>query len=218
MRWLPSPLEVSCRLTPGPAIQYSTLSFTLLKAFTMLKGDPLVDARPILQLDGMSLSRQDLPGIARGEVHLALAPDAVPRIAASRKIIDGFLAQDKLAYGVNTGFGRFASVRISDAQIRQLQKNLVRSHGAGVGEPIPDEVVRLTLAFRANALAQGWSGIRRETLERLLAIYNEGLIPWMPCQGSVGASGDLAPLAHLAQVLIGAGRAKVDDCWLDGRT
>ncbi len=107
-------------------------------------------------------------------------------------------------------------MRIEPADVRKLQVNLVRSHAAGVGAELPAEVVRLAVAFRANALARGNSGVRVETIELLLALYNEDIVPWIPCQGSVGASGDLAPLAHLAQVLIGEGRATVDGVLLDG--
>jgi len=167
-----------------------------------------VSARRRLRLDGASLGAADFEPIARGEVRLELAREARAEVERSRAVVDAALAGEESAYGVNTGFGRFARVRISPDQVRELQANLVRSHGAGVGAPLPDEVVRLTLAFRANALACGRSGIRASTIERLLELYNRDLLPWIPGQGSVGASGDLAPLAHLAQVLIGEGRAR----------
>ncbi|MEM7164444.1 MAG: histidine ammonia-lyase [Planctomycetota bacterium] len=164
-----------------------------------------------LELDGRGLDLASLSQIAAGTVKLALAESALPGVAASRDVVDGFLAGDETAYGVNTGFGRFCQVRISADQVRDLQRNLVLSHGAGVGQPLPDDVVRLSVALRANTLARGNSGIRRETIELLLSIYNEGIVPWIPAQGSVGACGDLAPLAHLAQVLIGEGRAHLGD-------
>jgi len=162
-----------------------------------------------LPLDGASLVAADFEPIARGEVRIELSGEARAAVERSRAVVESALAGEEPAYGVNTGFGRFARVRISSDRVKELQTHLVRSHGAGVGAPLGDEVVRLTLAFRANALARGRSGIRALTLDRLLELYNRGVLPWIPCQGSVGASGDLAPLAHLAQVLIGEGRARV---------
>lgn len=169
------------------------------------------EERPVLELDGRTLDLGDLRAIADGSVRLSLAASALAGVSAAREAVESFLASDETAYGVNTGFGRFCQVRISPEQVRDLQRNLILSHGAGVGEPLPDDVVRLSLALRANTLARGNSGIRRETIDLLLSVYNEGVIPWIPSQGSVGACGDLAPLAHLAQVLIGEGRAHVGD-------
>ena len=173
--------------------------------------------RPVLRLTGSDIRFEDLRPIASGEVRLELADEARERVAAARSVVDALLAGDDVAYGVNTGFGRFCRIRISPEQVRELQVNLVRSHAAGVGEPLSDPVVRLALALRANTLARGNSGIRPETLELLMSLYNAEVIPWIPCQGSVGASGDLAPLAHLAQVLIGEGKARVDEEWVPGK-
>lgn len=171
----------------------------------------------VLRLDGESLDRDSLRPLAAGERRLALAPSARRAVKRSRRVVEKILADGEVAYGINTGFGRLCRIRISGPQIRRLQANLLRSHGTGVGDPLCDAVVRLALAFRANALARGNSGIRVETVELLLALYNEGVLPWIPEQGSVGASGDLAPLAHLGQVLIGEGRASVDGRLLTGR-
>lgn len=165
--------------------------------------------RKRLRLDGASLRADHLEPIARGDVRLALTKDARRAVVRARRSVEKALSGDEIAYGINTGFGRFCNVRISPRQVRRLQANLIRSHGAGVGEPLPDPIVRLTLAFRANALALGFSGIRASTLELVLDLYNLDVLPQIPSQGSVGASGDLAPLAHLAQVLIGEGSAKV---------
>ena len=120
-------------------------------------------------------------------------------------------------YGVNTGFGRFVSESIPDEQVEELQLRLLRSHACGVGEPYPDEVVRAAMLLRANALAKGYSGARVETVELLLECLNRGVLPRVPRRGSVGASGDLAPLAHLALPLVGEGEAWVDGELLAGR-
>src|SRR5256714_2916409 len=119
-------------------------------------------------------------------------------------------------YGVNTGFGRFVSRSIPEELTEELQVRLLRSHSCGVGDPYPDEIVRAALVLRANALAKGTSGARVELVEALLACLNEGVLPYVPSRGSVGASGDLAPLAHLALPLIGEGQAWVDGELLDG--
>src|SRR5205085_11535713 len=124
-------------------------------------------------------------------------------------VVDEFAGRDTPTYGINTGFGDFAEVRIPHDQLRELQLNLLRSHAAGVGEPLPVPVVRATMALRANVLAKGYSGIREETLDLLIEMLNRCVHPIVPSRGSVGASGDLAPLAHLALVLIGEGEACV---------
>src|SRR5437870_1200910 len=135
---------------------------------------------------------------------------------ASRTVVDRLVASGKTAYGINTGFGKLASVRISTEQVRQLQVNLVRSHACGVGEPLSQPETRAMMLLRANALAKGLSGIRPQTVEVLCAMLNAGVHPIIPSQGSVGASGDLAPLAHLAQVVIGEGRANFQGTELAG--
>jgi histidine ammonia-lyase len=124
----------------------------------------------------------------------------------SRSVVDRLVASGETAYGINTGFGKLASVRISTEQVRQLQVNLVRSHACGVGAPLTEAETRAMMLLRANALAKGLSGIRPQTVETLCAMLNAGVHPVIPSQGSVGASGDLAPLAHLAHVVIGEGR------------
>ena len=128
---------------------------------------------------------------------------------ASRAIVDRVVSSGETAYGINTGFGKLASVRISTEQVRQLQVNLVRSHACGVGAPLSEAETRAMMLLRANALAKGLSGIRPETVEVLCAMLNAKVHPVIPSQGSVGASGDLAPLAHLAHVVIGEGHARI---------
>jgi histidine ammonia-lyase len=156
-------------------------------------------------LDGSSLTIEQLIAIAdRGET-VAVADAARARVDAARAVVDRRARSDEPAYGINTGFGSFADVRIPPAALEELQINLLRSHAAGVGEPLPPRVVRAMMALRANVLAKGFSGIRLATLDALIALLNSGVIPRVPSRGSCGASGDLAPLAHLSLVLIGEG-------------
>jgi histidine ammonia-lyase len=160
----------------------------------------------MVQLDGVSLTLEALERVARGHEPLALADSARGRVRAARALVDHHAAGDAAVYGINTGFGSLAEVKIPHDQLASLQLNLLRSHAAGVGEPLPVPVVRALMALRANVLAKGYSGIREETLEALIALANAGVHPHVPSRGSVGASGDLAPLAHLALVLVGEGQ------------
>jgi histidine ammonia-lyase len=158
-------------------------------------------------LSGNDLTFQQLYDVAlRGE-SVALAPLAIERMNASREVVERVVASGATAYGINTGFGKLASVRISTEQVRQLQLNLVRSHASGVGTPLSEAETRAMMLLRANALAKGLSGIRPQVVETLCKMLNAKVHPVVPSQGSVGASGDLAPLAHLAHVVIGEGRA-----------
>jgi histidine ammonia-lyase len=162
-------------------------------------------AVPRVRLDGDSLTLADVVAVARDGARVALAPAAVRRMKRSRRIVDDLVRDNAIAYGITTGFGEFAHVRISRAQVRQLQTNLLLSHSAGVGEAFATEVVRAALLIRANALAKGYSGVRVRLVQTLLQMLNAGVHPVVPSQGSVGSSGDLAPLAHLALPLIGLG-------------
>ncbi|MEI6244044.1 MAG: histidine ammonia-lyase [Acidobacteriota bacterium] len=157
-------------------------------------------------LDGASLTLEALGRIAHDREALGLADSARGRVRAARALVDHHAAGDVAVYGINTGFGSLAEIKIPLDQLASLQLNLLRSHAAGVGEPLPIPVVRALMALRANVLAKGYSGIREATLETLIALANAGLHPRVPSRGSVGASGDLAPLAHLALVLVGEGR------------
>jgi len=158
-------------------------------------------------LTGNDLTFAQLYGIALRHETVSLAPEAAVRMNASRAVVENLLAQGQTAYGINTGFGKLASVCISSEQVRQLQINLVRSHASGVGAPLSEAETRAMMLLRANALAKGLSGIRPILAETLCAMLNAGVHPIIPSQGSVGASGDLAPLAHLAHVVIGEGQA-----------
>jgi histidine ammonia-lyase len=158
-------------------------------------------------LTGNSLTFDQLYGVALAGAAAELAPDARVRMQASRAVVEHLLESGTVAYGVNTGFGKLASVQISHGQIRVLQANLVRSHSCGVGPLLTEVETRAIILLRANALAKGYSGIRPIVVDTLCAMLNRRVHPLIPSQGSVGASGDLAPLAHLAQVLIGEGEA-----------
>ena len=160
-----------------------------------------------VQIDGERFTLDDLYSIALQGATAGLAAAAHERMNASRAVIERLLASDAKVYGVNTGFGKMATLRISSNEILHLQVNLVRSHACGVGPPLNEAATRAMLALRANALAKGYSGVRPAVAETLFAMLNRGVHPVIPSQGSVGASGDLAPLAHLAQVVIGEGEA-----------
>jgi histidine ammonia-lyase len=169
-----------------------------------------------IQLTGNDLTFDQLHRIALDHEPAALSPIAAERMQASRTVVEKLVASGKTAYGINTGFGKLASVRISSEQVRQLQVNLVRSHACGVGEPLSIPETRAMMLLRANALAKGLSGVRPSTVETLCTMLNTGVHPVIPSQGSVGASGDLAPLAHLAHVVIGEGTAELHGEILSG--
>jgi len=163
-------------------------------------------------LTGDDLPLEALDRVARREATVALAPKTLARLRAARALVDKLADADAPTYGINTGFGDLAETRIDRADLRKLQRNLILSHSAGVGAPLPAAETRGLMLLRANVLAKGYSGVRLETLEALLAALSKDLLPVVPERGSVGASGDLAPLAHLAAMLIGEG-----DCFFEGR-
>ncbi len=162
----------------------------------------MTDALP---MDGRSLTLDQFLSVARGPQAVALTAEAKGNIAASRRAVEAAVANGRAVYGVTTGFGGLSHKTISPAQVRELQVSLVRSHSSGTGPALPRDVVRGLVLLRANSLARGNSGVRVEVVERLLDLLDRGLVPWIPEQGSVGASGDLAPLAHLAMTLMGEG-------------
>ena len=166
----------------------------------------------MIELDGKSLTLDQLITISYERETVAVSEAARGRVRAARDVVDEFAHRNEPTYGINTGFGNFADVRIPADSLEALQVNLLRSHAAGVGEPLSIPVVRATMALRANVLAKGFSGIRLETLDLLIDLLNRQIHPVVPSRGSVGASGDLAPLAHLSLVLIGEGEA-----WYDGQ-
>lgn len=165
----------------------------------------------------MSLTLEDVGAVAVDEVPVSVSPEAVERMTESRKVIEEILSSEKTVYGVNTGFGKLSEVRIAAGQLNELQLNLVRSHSAGVGEPFTIPETRAIMLLRANVLAKGFSGIRPKVVLLLIELLNKKVHPIIPSKGSVGASGDLAPLAHLALVVIGEGNAISGSQILPGR-
>ncbi|HZT42231.1 MAG TPA: histidine ammonia-lyase [Chthonomonadaceae bacterium] len=159
-----------------------------------------------IMLDGNSLTLEQMGTIAGG-APVALAQEARRRVEQTRRCVEQIVARGDVVYGINTGFGALADVRIAPDELRQLQLNLLRSHACGVGEPLSAPVVRAMMAQRANVLAKGFSGCRPGVIKTLIALLNAGVHPVIPSRGSVGASGDLAPLAHLSLVLVGEGEA-----------
>ena len=160
-----------------------------------------------MELTGEPLSLTQIADVAIGGATARIAASAHARIHASRRVIDEILKSDAVVYGINTGFGRLADVQIDRGDVRQLQLNLVRSHACGIGNPLSEPEVRAMMLLRANVLTLGFSGIRLEVIELLAELLNRGVHPMIPEKGSVGASGDLAPLAHLSLALIGEGEA-----------
>jgi histidine ammonia-lyase len=158
-------------------------------------------------LDGQALTLAEIEAVSLNGCKVTVAPAALARVAESRNLIEAILAKGQTVYGVNTGFGKLSDVRIPPEKLAQLQTNLVRSHSGGVGQPLSESEARAMLLLRANVLAKGFSGCRAALVEGLVALLNAGVHPVIPEKGSVGASGDLAPLAHLALVLIGEGEA-----------
>src|ERR671932_1936134 len=170
-----------------------------------------------IRLTGDDLRIEDVWSVAVGGAAAELSDGARTKMRAARELVERTAhGAREHTYGVNTGFGRFVTRSIPEELTAELQLRLLRSHACGVGEPYPKEVVRAAMLLRANALAKGYSGARVETVELLLACLARGLVPHVPSRGSVGASGDLAPLAHLALPLVGEGRARVNGKWLPG--
>ena len=160
-----------------------------------------------MEVNGEQLTVEEVCQVAAGQTEAKLAASAREKMERSRAVVERLAAGDAPVYGVNTGVGLLADVRIAASDLDQLQRNVVRSHCAGVGDPLARAEVRAMMLIRANVLAKGYSGIRPVVAERLCDLLNRGVTPQVPSQGSVGASGDLAPLAHMAAVLIGEGEA-----------
>jgi histidine ammonia-lyase len=172
----------------------------------------LVDLRPIsnwqsaMILNGQQLTLQQIVDVAKGREQVVLGSDARARVEQARQVVQNIVAQKRTVYGVNTGFGKLSDVSIDESDLSQLQLNLVRSHSCGLGEPLPEAEARAMILLRANVLACGFSGARPVVIETLIAMLEKGVTPIIPEKGSVGASGDLAPLAHLALAAIGEGQ------------
>ena len=161
----------------------------------------------MLQLSGQPLALQEIAALSGGAGAVELAPEAIARMEASRRVVQGAAENHAPVYGINTGFGKMCEARIPDDAIERLQLNLVRSHACGMGRPLSEEETRVMIVLRANTLALGFSGVRPLVVQTLAAMLNRGVQPVIPEKGSAGASGDLAPLAHLALCVIGEGEA-----------
>lgn len=162
---------------------------------------------PKIEIDGQQLTIPAVVQVARQKTEVALASSARDKIAASRRAVEALLERGDPVYGITTGFGNFADRAIPRDKVKELQKNILFSHATGVGDPLPQEVVRGMILIRANALVKGYSGVRVELVQALLDLLNREVTPLVPSRGSLGASGDLAPLAHMGLVLIGEGEA-----------
>ncbi|MDX9787552.1 MAG: histidine ammonia-lyase [Desulfobacterales bacterium] len=170
-----------------------------------------------LCLNDEKLTLENLTAVARQGLPVRLGKKAEQRIIRSRALIDRWVLEEKRVYGITTGFGALSDVAISSADARELQKNILLSHAAGVGDPLPEEVVRAAMLLRIKDFSLGYTGVRPETVAHLLTLLNSGVCPVVPSQGSVGASGDLAPLAHMALVLIGEGEAVFEGRRMSGK-
>ena len=172
----------------------------------------------LIFLGGFNLQPEDLFRLGKGRCKIQLTPDAEERIRKGRDLLETILEENRVVYGVNTGFGKFATTVIDKDDLKQLQVNLIRSHSAGVGDPLAPERVRRLLALRINVLAKGHSGITLRTCQQLIDAFNSNCLSWVPEKGTVGASGDLAPLAHLALGLLGEGKMwSPETGWSDAR-
>jgi histidine ammonia-lyase len=161
-----------------------------------------------LVIDGSSLTFNDIEKFLTHNIKVEISPSALKKVKKSRALIEKWVSKDEVIYGVTTGFGEFANVKIPPDKIRELQENLILSHAAGCGDDLPPFIVKIMMLLRVNALAKGNSGIRPETLTLLTEMINRNIIPVVPSQGSVGSSGDLVQLSHLVLAMIGKGRVQ----------
>ena len=171
-----------------------------------------------MMIQPSQMTLEDLRTVWRNPTQIALAPSAYEAIHASARAVDAIVERDLPAYGINTGFGLLAKKRIATEQLAQLQRNLILSHSVGTGEPLSAQVVRLVMLMKIASLARGFSGIRAEVIDTMIAIFNAGITPNIPAKGSVGASGDLAPLSHMTLALMGEGQVFVNGTLVDAQT
>src|SRR6184192_4902163 len=164
----------------------------------------MLSALPVT-LDGQSLGPADVVAVARHGERVSISPEAARRLRTARDLVDRLVREDRVVYGLTTGVGALKNVRIPPADGRQLQRNLFMSHAVGVGPPLPEELVRAGMLVRINQFCQGTSGVSPAVAQRLVDLLNHDICPWVPEKGSLGASGDLAPSAHVGLVLIGEG-------------
>jgi histidine ammonia-lyase len=167
--------------------------------------------RSILPIDGKSLSLSKIDSFLKSNPKVVLTTESIKRINESRQVVEQWIKQNEIVYGVTTGFGEFANVNITNDDLEQLQENLILSHAVGTGDFLPPHIVKIMMLLRVNALAKGYSGIRYSTLRLLIEMINNNIIPVIPSQGSVGSSGDLVQLAHLVLAMIGKGKCRIID-------
>ncbi|MEM2105805.1 MAG: histidine ammonia-lyase [Candidatus Bathyarchaeia archaeon] len=170
-----------------------------------------------VQVDGETLTIEDIVKVARENAKVTIPEETKKRVKKSRMVLEKLVREKRVIYGVNTGFGALSNITIQPDNIKQLQVNLIRSHASGVGKPLSTDIVRALMLLRANTLAKGYSGVRLETLETLVEMLNKGVHPIVPTKGSVGASGDLAPLSHMILVLVGEGKAEYQGKMMNGK-
>src|SRR5687768_13106772 len=172
----------------------------------------------VVVLDGRTLTIEDVAKVALAREKVSLGDEAKTQIRAARALVEKHASGDEPVYGVNTGFGYLSNVSIPKKDLAQLQVNLIRSHSTGVGPPLSAEQTRALMLLRANVMATGRSGVRLETIAMLLEMLNRDILPIVPSKGSVGASGDLAPLAHLALAMLGEGQVRYRDAIESSKT
>ena len=169
----------------------------------------------MVKIDGENLTPYDVEKVALKKEAVAIAENSLPNIERASKFVEEIAKSDKIVYGINTGFGKLAEEIISKEHLKELQKNLILSHSAGTGAPLSEKEVRASILARANSLAKGYSGVRAEVIDKLIEILNKNIYPYVPSYGSLGASGDLAPLAHIALLLLGKGKIIRKDSLMD---
>lgn len=170
-----------------------------------------------IAIDGKNLTLEQLIQVTRNRKEVQLTAEAIEKVNAARALVDKFVDEDKVVYGITTGFGKFSDVVVKGEETKTLQRNLIISHACGVGNPLDEDIVRGIMVLRVNALSKGNSGIRLSTLNTLVEMLNKGVHPIIPEKGSLGASGDLAPLAHMVLVMIGEGEAILDGVRMSGK-
>lgn len=172
----------------------------------------------MITLTGNTLTLQEIKEVLFNGQKVRASEESMEAAQKSREAVERIVSDKRVIYGINTGFGKFSDVLIDQEDVQDLQLNLIRSHACGVGEPFPEVVARAMVLLRANALLKGYSGIRPMVIERLIELVNKHIIPVIPQQGSLGASGDLAPLSHLALVLVGEGEVFYKGSRMDALT